>query len=314
MSAETAPRFVHEALFFRSTQELVDEAARFLREGLATGADAVLLCAESNNIAVARALGADERIICLSQQEIFQKPVTAIASIRDFVRSRLESGSDQIRMVGEVDFGDSRGLWDEWNRFEALLNHVLSPFPVWCLCGYDTTALPDPVVTGGETTHPYLRRAGVRGASPAYVEPAEILHRAQTRLDPLPAAAPAMTVTDLHDLRALSRWIRESLGTAGVAAETADDLVLAANEIATNGLRHGAPPVDVQLWVTPARITCTVTDRGSGIDDPFAGYLPGGGQTLPEGHFGLWLARRLCDHLELLPTAEGFTVRLAMER
>lgn len=314
MSAETAPRFMHEALFFRSAPELVDEAARFLREGLETGADAVLLCTEDINLAAARALDADDRIVCLAQHEIFQDPVTAIASVRDFVRSRLEEGSEQIRMVGQVDFGPSSSSWDEWKRFEAILNHVLSPYPVWCLCAYDTAVLPDPVVAGGENTHPYLRRAGVRGTSPAYVDPAEVLHCAQKRLEPLPAEAPAMTVTDVHDLRALIRWIRELLSVGQVPVEMTDDLVLAVNEIATNGLRHGVPPVDVRLWVAPTRVTCTVTDKGPGVGDPFAGYLPGGGEALPEGHFGLWLARRLCDHLELMPDAEGFTVRLAMDR
>ena len=49
--------------------------------------------------------------------------------------------------------------------------------------------------------------------------------------------------------------------------------------------------------MTSDRAICTVTDRGTGFDDPFLGYLPGGGAPLPEGQYGLWMARHLCDEI-----------------
>src|SRR3712207_9096862 len=78
----------------------------------------------------------------------------------------------------------------------------------------------------------------------------------------------------------------------------------------TNALRHGRPPVDLRLWAGEKRLVCTVTDRGAGLQDPFIGYGPAHGDDLSLGGMGLWLARQLCDHVDITPTAEGVRVRL----
>jgi hypothetical protein len=75
-------------------------------------------------------------------------------------------------------------------------------------------------------------------------------------------------------------------------------------------MQHGMPPVRVRAWVTARRLLCTVTDFGARIDDPFAGYLPAH-RDPARGGPGLWLARRLCDQVDLRWTSKGFTVRLA---
>jgi anti-sigma regulatory factor (Ser/Thr protein kinase) len=92
-----------------------------------------------------------------------------------------------------------------------------------------------------------------------------------------------------------------------------EDLVMAVHEVAINGLRHGRPPVTVRLWAAPERVQCAVTDGGPGFEDPFAGYVRGGGDELPEGRFGLWLARQLCDEVVMARTPEGFTTRLVVD-
>lgn len=77
-----------------------------------------------------------------------------------------------------------------------------------------------------------------------------------------------------------------------------------------NALRHGRPPVDVALWISADRLASTVSDGGRGWDDPFAGYGPAHGDDLARGGMGRWLARRLCDHLDITRHGEGGTVRL----
>src|SRR3712207_7482210 len=47
------------------------------------------------------------------------------------------------------------------------------------------------------------------------------------------------------------------------------------------------------------RIVCSIDDRGPGLADPFAGYGPAHGEDLSRGGMGLWLARQLCDHVDL---------------
>jgi anti-sigma regulatory factor (Ser/Thr protein kinase) len=312
--AEDPRRHVHEALFFSSTEDLVAAAAPFLRRGLAAGDDAVLLCTDDNNHAVTEALDGDDRLIYLPRPQVYEKAVTAIEQYRDFMDRRIREGTRRVRLIGQVGFGaDSRG-WDESQRFEALCNHAMAGYPLWSLCAYDTGLLPEGRLSSVELTHPYVRRAGMPSPNPLYADPAEVLVESHDEPDPLPDVEPMGTLREAGDLRPLARELEDLLRAEQVAGEKVDDFVLAVNEIATNGLRHGRPPVVARLWVDRERMVCAVTDHGPGIDDPFAGYLPGGGDALPEGRFGLWLARRLCDNLLTYRTAEGFTVRLVMHR
>ena len=53
-----------------------------------------------------------------------------------------------------------------------------------------------------------------------------------------------------------------------------------------------------------------IADRGPGWDDPFAGYGPAHGEDLSRGGMGLWLARQLCDHVDIEHGDDGVRVRL----
>jgi anti-sigma regulatory factor (Ser/Thr protein kinase) len=78
----------------------------------------------------------------------------------------------------------------------------------------------------------------------------------------------------------------------------------------TNALRHGRPPVSLRMWANGERLVCTITDRGAGFEDPFIGYGPAHGSDLSLGGMGLWLARQLCDHVDITPDGDGVQVRL----
>ena len=64
----------------------------------------------------------------------------------------------------------------------------------------------------------------------------------------------------------------------------------------------------VRAGLVDGWFVCEIEDRGHGLDDPLAGYLP----PRPEQARGkgLWVARRLVRRLELLDNAPGLTVRL----
>jgi hypothetical protein len=82
------------------------------------------------------------------------------------------------------------------------------------------------------------------------------------------------------------------------------------SEAISDALIHGRRPVRFRLWVAPGRIVATVTDRGDGPADPFAGLLPVS-KTGPGG-LGLWLTHQLCSHVTLDTTDHGFTIRLVV--
>jgi anti-sigma regulatory factor (Ser/Thr protein kinase) len=85
------------------------------------------------------------------------------------------------------------------------------------------------------------------------------------------------------------------------------DLVLAANEIATNSVRHGGGRGAVRMWRHGESVACEVRDSGQ-IAHPLAGReRPKGGQT---SGFGLWLANQLCDLVQIRSVESGSVIRL----
>jgi len=306
-------RYVHEAVYYDGASQLVEATTPLLRQALVDGEDVALVCSETNNQALVEALGGDERLLVLPRPEIYTKAVTAVAYFRDFVQERVTAGAPRVCVLGEVDFGTDGRALNEWRRYEALLNHALSPFPLWSLCGYDTGVLGESVLTTADLTHPFVRRDGVQAPNLAQVDPAVLLRLADAADTLVDDREPALTVPIGGNLSELHRQVRALLTGHGLGRDLVEDLLTAVHEVAINGVRHGEPPVTVRFWVAPERVECTVTDRGPGVDDPFVGYVRGGGDELPEGRIGLWLARQLCDEVAMGRTPDGFTTRLVVD-
>ncbi len=64
----------------------------------------------------------------------------------------------------------------------------------------------------------------------------------------------------------------------------------------------------MRVWAGPQTMVCEVSDTGAGLRDPLAGRLPSGRSTA-RGR-GLWLARQVCDLVEVRSAPAGTTVRL----
>jgi anti-sigma regulatory factor (Ser/Thr protein kinase) len=93
--------------------------------------------------------------------------------------------------------------------------------------------------------------------------------------------------------------------------EQQEDLQLAASEIAANAFRHGVRPVSARVWGDGERVVCVISDAGTTYSDPFSGFLPAHGLDLSQGGMGLWLARKLWDHVDVLSLPAGLSVRLS---
>src|SRR5687768_14732821 len=86
---------------------------------------------------------------------------------------------------------------------------------------------------------------------------------AQTR--PMDADALRVDLASLGDLRqAVSRHAKRC-GLIGTAAK---DIVLIANELATNIIRHGGGTGRIWLWCSGDRLYCQASDCGAGMHDP----------------------------------------------
>jgi len=299
-----------------SDDQLLDTAVPFLMAGLDSGESAVVCCTPPTADLLRRELDGDPRVAFLDYEATYSTPVGAIAAYQEIVDRYVAAGAHHVRAVGEATADGCVDDRVDWARYESVANRAMEQYPLSALCTYDRRVLPPDVLAYGRLTHPVLADRDRRTQNPDYVEPVDFMRRtARTLPEPEESEAPDLEVSPLLGLDDLRLRIEACLlATTTMTQETAD-LVLAVNEMATNAIRHGRPPVSVRLWVRPHRLVCTVTDHGDGVADPFAGYIwPGAHGRAPVRGMGLWVARRLCDRVDMVTGPAGFTVRLVIER
>lgn len=113
-----------------------------------------------------------------------------------------------------------------------------------------------------------------------------------------------------EDLRELRAAVAQRAAAAGLPAKRADDLVLAAHEVAANAHLHGGGSAELRTWTDAGEFLCEVADRGCGMSDPQAGTTPPAPTQI--GGRGLWLARQLCDRVQIRTGADGTVVLLRL--
>jgi anti-sigma regulatory factor (Ser/Thr protein kinase) len=96
---------------------------------------------------------------------------------------------------------------------------------------------------------------------------------------------------------------------AGLDSSASAAFVSAANEIATNSVRHGGGQALVRIWHDDGALVCDVKDKGH-IENALVDREQPGDDV--NASRGLWLANHMCDLVQIRSTAEGTTVRLHM--
>jgi anti-sigma regulatory factor (Ser/Thr protein kinase) len=308
---ESVGGYVHDALLYDSVDELTGAAAPFLLEGLAAGDAAVIAAGARTTGALAEAVDGDPRVHVLGRSDVYgTRTPAAITAIRRLAERSAAEGIGRIRVVGEVDFGRTERDWLEWQRYEAVINIALAPWPLWGLCVLDTQRLPEQVLVSALRTHPNLVTPQRRGPNPLFGDPVRYLRSLPVPPEPLENTPPRLAASDVSDFIGLRHAVAAELATSDAPREVREDFLMAVDEMTSNAVRHGHPPVDVVLWISSDRLVCTIRDQGRGWDDPLAGYEPAHGGDLSRGGMGLWLARQLCDHVDITHHEEGVSVRL----
>ena len=310
-ASPTAHGHSHDALLFDSPDELVAVAVPFLTEGLAVGDAAVVATSPATARVLCEALDGDPRVNVLDRGDVYsRRTATAITTYRRLAEQRNAAPESRVRVVGEIDFGRSERDWLEWQRYEAVINEALVGWPLWGLCVFDTVRTPEPVLDSALLTHEHLVTAGGRRTSSRFVQPADYLRSLPLPREPLQETTPRLWATDVADFIGLRHTVAAELATVDAPRDLVDDFLLAVDEMTSNAVRHGLPPVSLRLWIGRDRIVCVIGDGGPGWDDPFAGYGPAHGDDLSRGGMGLWLARQLCDHVDIEHDGAGVRVRL----
>jgi anti-sigma regulatory factor (Ser/Thr protein kinase) len=303
----------HGAAIVSTQDEMLAAALPFLDAGLRAG-DLVALTCPPETVALlskelgekARAVESEPRISLLGA-----RAPDALTMCRRYLERAMAGGSGRLRIVAEVDFGDEPADWREGQRFESVYNRLLGDAPVSAICLYDRRRLPEAVVDSATATHPQLVRATTWSASPGFQDPGVYVPSLPLPRAPIEDGDPVFSVENVPTLAGLRHQLGAVLATLVTDRDQQEDLHLGASEIAANAFRHGVRPVSAQVWADGDRVICVISDRGTSYSDPFSGFTPAHGLDLSLGGMGLWLARKLWDHVDVLPTDEGLSVRLS---
>ena len=290
----------HDGFLYDDDAHLARVAAPFLLDGLAAGEPVVVTATPRTADVLREAVGAHPLLHVFERSAGSRgRTPEAITALRRLAETYAVDGT-RLRLVGEVDFGATERDWIEWQRFESVVNEALADWPLWGLCVFDTQRLPQSLLESAVASHPVLVRPdGVHAANPGFVDPAGYLRSLPVPDEPLEATAPRLSAPDVSDFVGLRHALAGELAGTGGDADLLEDFRLAVDEMVSNAVRHGRPPVGLRLWTAPDRIVCTISDGGPGWDDAFAGYGPAHGEDLSRGGMGLWLARQLCDHVDI---------------
>ncbi|GGO61087.1 sensor histidine kinase [Nonomuraea cavernae] len=315
-ASDPASTLIHQALLYDGIETFAAAAARFCLDGLARGDRIMAVVTPPNIEALEDVLGADAaRVELVNALEWYDAPGRTLDACGRYVNTH-QLDHPRVRMLGEpVWRGRDRAQEAEWTRYESMLNAAFAGSPVWIMCTYDTRALPRHIVDDARRTHPELVTGHGTTVSPAYTEPSEFGHSR----DLLPLPPPGQDYGTRHvfdaDLRLLRQYVTAWAAAGELPAETADRLVIVVNEVAANAVEHGGGRGDILLWTEDDSICCDIRDAGrpdgEGLE-LFAGYLPPTSATARG--YGLWVARQLCDLVEVRTGQAGTQVRLRLRR
>jgi anti-sigma regulatory factor (Ser/Thr protein kinase) len=299
MSCEGTLR--HNAFVYESDEEYVAGSVAFLKEGLDAGEAAVVGNTRDGLAMMRDALGPDaERVAFVDVSAVYTRPAHTVARYYGTFLEQLRR-APSVRAVATGQFGATPVEWQEWMAYEAITNLAYAHLPVWVVCAYDANRLPDPVIDIARRTHPEVLADGWQ-ASGQFEDPRALVRE----LTPEPEPLLGLRSFSAQDVEGFREQLARELMAEKVPEAKALEMLVAGTEVATNAVRHGAGIEEVRVGRVEGRFVCEVVDRGSGFDDPVAGYL-----APREGTgSGLWVARQLAWRLESFQSPKGFTVRI----
>ena len=299
-----ASGLLHEALVYDSDEQLVERVAPFLRDGLAEGPTIAVLTRRHWSL-LHEELGSDAGEVAFTDcDDFYVRPVDAFAAYDATMRDLLAAGATSTRVTGEIPLQGTRSDWSEWISYEAILNRALADRPAHVLCVYGTETAPDHVIDAVWRTHPHVE-ANASGSHLDYHDPCDVVaaHTAE------PTSAPGLrTLASTDDPVEFRELLAAELTVTRAPQARVIDMLVAATEVFENARRHGGGASRVRAGLANGWFVCEIEDRGPGLDDPLAGYLPP--RPADARPAGLWVARRLVRRLELLDNTPGLTVRL----
>ena len=288
---EAAGRFVHDALLYATEREYVAATVPFLSDSLAAGTPTLIAAPPRNTAWVTRALGACAEKVHIVDMTIDGRNPNRIipAVLRSFVD---EHAGRPFAIVAEAVWpGRSDAEYPVCVQHEAMVNLMFAETAGTMLCPCDRAMEPETLADICRT-HPMVIVGGERGPSRRFTDPAAVVTEFNVPLPRPDHGVPVMDFADIDDLPRLREFVGRHAGAAGLVHDRSIDLQMAANEIATNTIRHAGGPGEARIWVQDSHVICEISDTGH-ITDLWAGR-----QAPPltsEAGRGLLVINYLCD-------------------
>ncbi|WP_035855075.1 sensor histidine kinase [Cryptosporangium arvum] len=313
MSTDAPGRFDHAALIVDSDDTVERLLVPVLRRHVAARQNVLVIVNPGTEHVLRTRLGPDADGVEWGVADAFYGRLGfAFAGFRHYLRAQHAQGRT-VHVIAEPDVAtDLEAPVDRvaaYLSYEAMCNDVYAGYGCPVTCIWDSRRHPTLVIEGVRSIHDHELTAEGRRENRTFVPAAEYLSgRAEVAMSPEPDVSDLdFAVTGLGELTGCRVGLWAWAVEFGFADAAADQVTSAANEVITNGLRHGRPPVRVRAWHHDKTLIVQIDDHGGRALPADAGYRPPGG---PGDGIGLWLARQLADVL-LTRTAAGRTsVRL----
>lgn len=295
--------FVHQGSVYGGEDEFLRMAVPFITEGLDRDEPVLVATTAANIGSVRAALGRRAHRVDFGETGAFgRRPQQRVAAFTAY-RHR-HPRDERVRILAEpVWAGHTPRQVEAWECMESALNTVLGGTGIHMICPYDSRTMPAPIVANVRCTHPQLVHGTDVRPSAGYVQPVAFVRR---RAAPLPSPPrDAVTLEFRGDLGRMRHAIVLETAALGLLGERMMIFSAAVGEI-VGGAAGGSGHPAVALWAQPGEVVCDV--RLPVPLDPFIGLHP---PTLdPTPGDGFWLARQICDHLDVRPGPDGTIVRL----
>src|SRR5947209_11423402 len=167
--------FVHEALFYRGTDDYLAGTVPFVTSALAAGEPVLVAVPAARIELLAAALGARaEPVRFLDMTRAGRNPSRIIPWV---LHGFLEEHAGRpVRIVGEpIWAGRSTDEYPVCVQHEALTNVGFAGCGASILCPYDAGRLPADVLSDAACTHPVLVDVDARTDSPHYTDPDHVV-------------------------------------------------------------------------------------------------------------------------------------------
>jgi anti-sigma regulatory factor (Ser/Thr protein kinase) len=297
----------HAALVYDGREQFATDVGRYVRDGLVAGQPVAVALPPDRAAWLREELaGAAGEVDFLDRDALYRRPGAMFARMGRHLADAARRGAGG-RLVGESGVGTLTDAQRHAHmRYESVANVHLTPLGGAMLCLYDAAGTPPETLDHVRSTHPHLWQDGREVRCAGFREPAAYVPGA---VPPRPGpSGGGVGLSDLAELADARAYVAARAQAHGITGEDLDDLVLAANEVGANALRHGRPPRTVQTFTDDGHFCCRVRDGGPGMRAVFAGYAPPSAEQ--DSGRGLWLANQLCDIVEIRTGADGTEVTL----